>query len=202
MIVRAMIAYNDLATISYLNRKADRARDVPYDVAQYNRHWTLRMLAMTLDEALQIIRDISRSSHFRRVLQLPEVKAQLSLLEPILPDGQQSELFKTRIADQRDWIGAHLDARVVEKAMRYRASFPRRDIGRFELSTDPWCTRMYAAEDILTTIIVRFAWELSAEGEELEALGVERADWFIGVAANVELFLVLIIIGLKELEEI
>lgn len=202
LIIRAMIAYNDLATINYLNRKAGSAKDIPYDIAQYNRHWTLRMLAMTLDEALQIIHDIAKSSNFQRVLALPEMRAQLKRLQPVLPGGCESDLFKSRIADQRDWIGAHLDERAIERAMHYRASFPRRDIGKIEFSTSPWCTRMYGAEDILTTIVVRHAWDLMQEGDELEALGAERAGWFTGVAADVELFLAQLMVGLKELQEI
>ena len=155
-----------------------------------------------LDEALQIIHDIAKSSNFQRVLALPEMRAQLKRLQPVLPGGCESDLFKSRIADQRDWIGAHLDERAIERAMHYRASFPRRDIGKIEFSTSPWCTRMYGAEDILTTIVVRHAWDLMQEGDELEALGAERAGWFTGVAADVELFLAQLMVGLKELQEI
>lgn len=189
LLVMAMIACNDLTTLNYLNVKTDRARDVPDDVGQYMRHWTLRMLMLQLDQSLDLVHRLKSHPTFGQAFAEPDLASAFQDIGPFLRGGADRGVFEDRIGYVRDKLAAHIDEDAIRLAMDRRAKCPRRDIGKIELSTSMWCTRFYAAEDVLTTVMVRLAWGLESEGTELEKAANEISDWFIGLAEKVQFFL-------------
>ncbi len=189
LMVQAMITCNDLTTLNYLNVHTDETQEVPSDVGLYMRHWTLRMLMLQLNEAMKLVQIIRNDQLFNDVFSDDALVRRLSEISPFLPGGAQRALFKSRITFARNKFAAHLDESAIRSALGRRASNSRLNIGKMEFSTTDWCTRYYAGEDIISTMLVRQAWGPSSEGDDLKTEADAIGDWFVQLAVATQNFL-------------
>lgn len=173
-LIAAMSAYNDFQSYFFFNYKVPHVTECTSVHRVMWRRWAMRMYLVSLEDTLDLIARIASNRFFSDVMQHERVKESFAKVKPLLTGQAQKEKRKRLITDARNAAGAHVDKRgLIADAIKKRASSPVQNLGRVQISTMPFGTRFWIADDVMATMVVEGVWGLSGEVEDVD----KELDW-------------------------
>lgn len=184
-LVRAMIALNDLQTIGYLNWKTMRDADQiytegvlgdggpepSYQLMIMHRRWLFRMGSICVSDTLKLLPDLE--ANFALIWQKDDVQSRFKAFELIYSKGERKW-----IEALRNHAGAHIDPKVLAKAIQKMYATDNSASSKLEMSTSMFASRYWIADEILTAGTFNTAWNLVGSQEAQERSAEPIAVWF------------------------
>lgn len=187
LIVRAMLACNDIQTAQFLNwslmvTSLDLAEGKltgdPYDgmtqeAVAMHRRWVFRMMAVTLQDMVYLFDEIRRTRELKIVRDAAIVANRLENVKLTSKRGNRAWLINLR-----NKTAAHLsDNSAWADALSRLSQNPKCSLGKISLSTRPFALRFDIADEILATLTINGVWSLVGHGAGVDTEADEITAW-------------------------
>lgn len=194
-VLRLMMAFNDLQASSFCNFSVDRSRRLKTELRNSIRGWTIRAAILQAWEAMELVEEVRKVTEFDDAMRDPLVTEGYKKIQQFLHGGNERSKFVARTKNVRDWTIGHYDHRRTMSAMSRRASHGASSISKCELSSEPWCTRFYAADRLSETIIIREAFQLTSHPNEVVKEFNVEIDWLADVISDLQNFILRLLLS-------
>ena len=187
LIVRAMLACNDMQTAQFLNwnlmvtsidlaegkLSGDPYDGMTQDAIVMHRRWVFRMMAVTLQDMIYLFHEIRRSRELMPVRDVLLVAECLGKAKLTLKKGDRAWLHNLR-----NKTAAHLsDNPAWNEAILRRTQNPAGLLGKMSLNTRPFAMRYDIADEILATLTLNGVWSLVGYGPGVDTEADEITTW-------------------------